>query len=34
MIKTVIPIKGMHCKSCEILISDKLTEVNNVKALS
>ena len=33
MIKTVIPIKGMHCKSCEILISDKLTEDNNVKSV-
>ncbi|MHB8903999.1 MAG: urease accessory protein UreH domain-containing protein [Patescibacteria group bacterium] len=27
-----IPIKGMHCRSCEILIEDKLKEVSRVKS--
>ncbi|MFA6393567.1 MAG: sulfite exporter TauE/SafE family protein [Patescibacteria group bacterium] len=31
MKKITIPIKGMHCKSCEILIEDKLLEIDGVK---
>lgn len=27
-----IPIKGMHCRSCEILIEDKLKEIPHVKS--
>lgn len=30
MIKTIIPIKGMHCRSCEILITEKLQEIKNI----
>jgi len=26
-----IPIKGMHCRSCEILVEDELMKVNGVK---
>ncbi|MEK9156204.1 MAG: sulfite exporter TauE/SafE family protein [Patescibacteria group bacterium] len=29
--KITVPIKGMHCRSCEILISEKLAEVASVK---
>ncbi len=32
MLKTIIPIKGMHCKSCEILIGEKLEEIKNIKS--
>ena len=28
--KIVLPIKGMHCRSCEILLEDRLSEVGNV----
>jgi len=31
MNKTVLPIKGMHCRSCEILISEKLLENADIK---
>lgn len=31
MIKVNIPIKGMHCRSCEILIEEKLQELKQVK---
>lgn len=31
MPKTIIPIKGMHCRSCEILIGDKLQEIKTVR---
>ena len=31
MKKTIIPIRGMHCKACEILIGEKLEELKNVK---
>lgn len=31
MIKTTVPIKGMHCKSCEILIKERLEEMENIK---
>lgn len=29
--KIVVPIKGMHCRSCEILIGEKLEELPEVK---
>jgi len=29
--KFTIPIKGMHCKSCEILVEERLKEVKGVK---
>ena len=29
--KIIIPIKGMHCKSCEMLVEEELKEVKNVK---
>ncbi|OGF24359.1 hypothetical protein A3H66_00635 [Candidatus Falkowbacteria bacterium RIFCSPLOWO2_02_FULL_45_21] len=29
--KFIIPIKGMHCKSCEMLVEDQLKEVKGVK---
>ena len=31
MFKTTIPIKGMHCRSCELLIEDELKTVSGVK---
>lgn len=31
MKKLVVPIAGMHCRSCEILIEDKLSEIPEVK---
>lgn len=31
MFKTTIPIKGMHCRSCEILIEEELKTVSGVK---
>lgn len=31
MNKTTIPIKGMHCRSCELLIEEKLKEIPEVK---
>jgi sulfite exporter TauE/SafE/plastocyanin domain-containing protein/copper chaperone CopZ len=33
MIKTTIPIKGMHCRSCEILIAEKLREIPEVEKI-
>lgn len=33
MNKTTIPIKGMHCRSCEILIEDKLKEIPEIKSV-
>jgi copper chaperone CopZ len=30
MIKTVVPIRGMHCKACEVLIGEKLEEIKNI----
>ncbi len=29
--KTIVPIKGMHCRSCEILICEKLEEIPEIK---
>ena len=34
MNKVIVPIKGMHCRSCEILIADKLKELPEVKSVS
>ncbi len=31
MIKIVVPIKGMHCRSCEILIEENLKNIQGVK---
>lgn len=31
MQKLVVPIAGMHCRSCEILIEDKLSEIPEIK---
>ena len=30
--KKTINVKGMHCKSCEMLIKDSLEETNGVEA--
>jgi len=29
--KFIIPIKGMHCKSCEIIIEDELSKIKGIK---
>lgn len=29
--KIIVPIKGMHCKSCEILVEEKLMTVKDIK---
>lgn len=29
--KQIIPIKGMHCRSCELLIEEKLAEIPEIK---
>jgi len=34
MKKLIIPIAGMHCKSCEILIEDKLSEIPEIQKSS
>src|SRR3989344_4408539 len=31
MEKIIIPVKGMHCKSCEMLIEERLSQVPGVK---
>ena len=31
MNKTVVPIKGMHCRSCELLIEDEIKSIPGVK---
>ncbi len=31
MEKIIVPIKGMHCKSCEILIEESLKEIKSIK---
>lgn len=33
MNKKIIPIRGMHCRSCEILIEEKLKEVKGLKGI-
>lgn len=34
MNKTIVPIKGMHCRSCEILVEEKLKENPDIKNVS
>lgn len=29
-----IKVSGMHCKSCEILLEDSISEINGAKVLS
>ncbi len=29
--KIIVPVKGMHCRSCEILLDDKLSEIPEVE---
>ncbi|MEK7177988.1 MAG: heavy metal-associated domain-containing protein, partial [Patescibacteria group bacterium] len=31
MNRKIIPIKGMHCRSCEILVEDELSKINGVE---
>lgn len=31
MQKIIVPIRGMHCKSCELLIEDKLKQIKAIK---
>ena len=31
LLKSTIPIKGMHCRSCEILLEDALSQVPHIK---
>jgi sulfite exporter TauE/SafE/plastocyanin domain-containing protein/copper chaperone CopZ len=33
MQKITVPINGMHCKSCEMLVEDKLSEVSKIKKI-
>jgi sulfite exporter TauE/SafE/copper chaperone CopZ len=33
MNKTILPIKGMHCRSCEILLEEAFSEVEGVKSV-
>ena len=33
MAKKIFNVKGMHCKSCEMLVKDSVTELNGVKAV-
>lgn len=33
MTKTKINVSGMHCKSCEMLIDDALTELDGVNSV-
>ena len=30
MKKTTVPIKGMHCRSCEMLVEDELSQVPGI----
>lgn len=32
MNKTIIPIKGLHCRSCEVLVGEKIREIPGVKS--
>lgn len=34
MVKKTFNIKGMHCRSCEMLIKDAVTEIDGVKSVS
>ncbi len=31
MVKKTLDVKGMHCKSCEMLIKDAVSEIDGVK---
>ncbi|MDP3057599.1 MAG: sulfite exporter TauE/SafE family protein [bacterium] len=33
MIKIIVPIKGMHCRSCELLIEENLKDIPGVKKI-
>lgn len=33
MNQTIVPIKGMHCRSCEVLIEEKLKEIPGLKGI-
>ena len=33
MIKSKLNVKGMHCKSCEVLLKDSLEEIPDVQVL-
>ncbi len=33
MQKITVPISGMHCKSCEILVEEKLSEISKIKKI-
>ena len=30
----ILKVKGMHCKSCEILLSDVLSEISGISKIS
>ncbi|MCL5407622.1 MAG: sulfite exporter TauE/SafE family protein [Patescibacteria group bacterium] len=32
--KTIVPVKGMHCRSCELLIEGKLKEIPGIKGIA
>lgn len=32
--KTIIPIKGMHCRSCELLVESKLKKLNGITSVT
>jgi len=34
MQKIIIPIRGMHCKSCEILVENNLSKINGIKKVN
>ncbi len=34
IMKKEILIKGMHCKSCELIIKEELSSLNSVKCIS
>jgi sulfite exporter TauE/SafE/copper chaperone CopZ len=34
MNKTTIPIKGMHCRSCELLIEDELSRIDGIRSVN
>jgi len=31
--KLIVPISGMHCRSCEMLVEDKLSEISKIKKI-
>ncbi len=34
MMEKMIKIKGMHCRSCEMLLKDSISEISGVEVLS